>query len=294
MRLGIDGLEVGHHTDRVGATGVTVVVLPEGAVAAGEVRGGAPATRDVALLAPERLVDGVDAVVLAGGSVFGLAAVDGVVAALEEQGRGLATPAGRVPIVVGLGLYDLAVGDPTARPGPAEGRAAFEAATADPATGRVGAGTGARVGAWRGPAAVRPGGLGIARVAAGPTVVAVVAVNAAGEPDDGLLDRLVDGAEPWPDPTTVFGSQRTNTTIGVVVTDASLDATGCLLVAQSAHDGLGRALVPAHTRVDGDAFVAVATGRRRAGSGPAGELDRVRVLAVAAVERAVRSAVAGR
>ncbi|RMH75632.1 MAG: peptidase S58 family protein, partial [Actinomyces sp.] len=140
MDLGVEGVLVGHHTDEVGATGVTVVVFPPHTVASGEVRGGAPATRDVALLAPERLVGEVDAVVLTGGSVFGLAAVDGVVAGLEERGRGLATPAGRVPIVIGLGLYDLAVGDPGARPGPAEGRAALEAARPDPAWGRVGAG----------------------------------------------------------------------------------------------------------------------------------------------------------
>ncbi|RMH85634.1 MAG: peptidase S58 family protein, partial [Actinomyces sp.] len=151
------------------------------------------------------------------------------------------------------------------------------------------------VGTWRGPDAVRPGGLGIARVEGGPTVVAVVAVNAAGEPDDGLLDRLVDGGETWPAPGRVFGEERTNTTIGVIVTDATLDTTGCLLVAQSGHDGLGRALVPAHTRVDGDALVAAATCRRPVppGLGPGGEVDRVRILAVAAVERAVRAAVSG-
>jgi L-aminopeptidase/D-esterase-like protein len=120
----VAGVAVAHWSDPVGQTGCTVVVLPPGTIGSGEVRGGAPATREFALLAPERRVEQLDAVVLSGGSAFGLAACDGVVAALEDAGRGFATPAARVPIVVGCSLYDLGVGDPRARPGAREGRAA--------------------------------------------------------------------------------------------------------------------------------------------------------------------------
>lgn len=281
MLTDVPGVEVGHWTDPQARTGCTVVLLPDPTVASAEVRGGAPASRELDLLAPDRLVDRVDAVVLAGGSAFGLAAADGVVGWLEERGRGFPTPAGPVPIVPALALYDLAVGSSTVRPGPAEGRAACVAAgPGSVAHGLVGAGTGATVGGWRGPDAVRPGGLGGATVRSGDLVVAaLVAVNAHGDIDgdgrglDGIED-VVPGAAPAP-----LGQ----TTIGVVATNARLDKVACLVVAQGGHDGLGRSLVPAHTRVDGDALVAVATGAVEA------PVDHVRLLAVAAVERAVRS-----
>src|SRR5438477_3739022 len=148
----IPAVRVGHWTDSAELPGCTAILLPEGATASGEVRGGAPATREFELLAPERTVEQVDAIVLSGGSAFGLAACDGVVRWLEERGRGFPTADGRVPIVVGASLFDLAVGDSSVRPGPAEGRAACEAAReGEPAVGRVGAGTGATVGKWRGP-----------------------------------------------------------------------------------------------------------------------------------------------
>src|SRR3954471_268433 len=124
----ISGVRVGHWTDSEALTGCTAILLPEGAIASGEVRGGAPATREFELLAPQRTVEQVDAVVLCGGSAFGLAACDGVVRWLEERGRGFPTPAGPVPIVVGAALFDLAVGDPSVRPGRDEGYAACEAA----------------------------------------------------------------------------------------------------------------------------------------------------------------------
>jgi L-aminopeptidase/D-esterase-like protein len=159
----VAGVRVGHWTDPVARTGCTVVLLPEGTTASGEVRGGAPGTREFELLAPERLVQSVDAVVLTGGSAFGLAACDGVMRWCEEHGRGLPTRAARIPIVVGAVLYDLAVGDATVRPGAAEGYAACEAATGGSfAVGRVGAGTGATVAKWLGPDATRAGGLGSA------------------------------------------------------------------------------------------------------------------------------------
>ena len=283
----VAGVRVGHWTDAVARTGCTVALFPAGTVASGEVRGGAPGTREWALLDPSRLVAHLDAVVLAGGSAFGLAAADGAVRFCEERGMGFPTRAGVVPIVVGAVLYDLAVGDPGVRPGPAEGYAACVAAGTGPVEGgSIGAGTGARVGAWRGPEAARPGGIGSASVRHGDLVVgALLAVNAFGDviPPGGASPRSVEGtvlaARPFAAPFAV------NTVIGVVATNARLDKVGCLLVAQSGHDGLARAVAPSHTLADGDALVAAATGVVDA------PLEVVRTLAAVAVEDAVRAAV---
>ncbi len=285
----VPGVRVGHWTDATARTGCTVALLPEGTVASGEVRGGAPATRETDLLAPGRLVHRLDAVLLTGGSAFGLAAADGVMRFCEERGSGFATPAGPVPIVVALALFDLAVGDARVRPAPDDGYAACVAARAEPpATGAVGAGTGATVGKWRGPGATRAGGVGTASVRDGELVVgALVAVNAFG-------DVLAPGEEPgpsWPAPPPGAGPGHhggpfTNTTIGLVATNAELDKAGCLLVAGGGHDGLARAVHPAHTSVDGDAVVAAAVG------GVAAPPDAVRALAAVAFAAAVRVAVA--
>jgi L-aminopeptidase/D-esterase-like protein len=275
--LGVEGVRIGHWTDPVARTGCTVVLLPDGTVASGEVRGGAPGTREFELLRPERLVQHIDAVVLTGGSAFGLASCDGVVRWCEEQGRGFATRAGRVPIVVGAVLYDLAVGDASVRPGAEAGYAACIAASGDEVElGLVGAGCGATVGKWRGPDGTRPGGLGGAVERDGDVVVAaLVAVNAFGDLADPTADR-----RPLPPPApSPLGE---NTTIGVVVTNARIDKTGCYLVAQGGHDGLARALEPAHASVDGDAIVVCATGTVDA------TVDRVRILAARAVEMAIR------
>jgi L-aminopeptidase/D-esterase-like protein len=277
----VAGVEVGHWSDPEARTGCTVVLVPEGTTASAEVRGGAPASRELDLLAPGRLVDRVDAVVLTGGSAFGLAAADGVMGWLEERGRGFATPAGPVPIVPALGIFDLAVGRADVRPGPAEGRAACDAAHAGPVDlGVVGAGAGATTAKWRGPDHVAPGGLGGATVRTGDLVVsALVVVNAYGSIDaDGTGLDDVEAALPAVPPAPMG-----NTTIGVIATNARLTKVDCLTVAQGGHDGLARAIVPAHTRVDGDALVALATGAVEA------RLDHVRLLAVAAVERAVRT-----
>ncbi len=283
MRIGIAGVLVGHWSDAAARTGCTVVLLPDGTVASGEVRGGAPGTREFELLRPERLVDHIDAVVLTGGSAFGLAAADGVMRWCEEHGRGFPTRGGRVPIVVGAVLYDLAVGDAAVRPDAGAGYAACSMASGDDVPlGLVGAGTGATVGKWRGPEAVRPGGLGGAVERDGEVLVAaLVAVNAFGD--------LVDPTRPAPAlPPPVPSVLGENTTIGVVITNARLDKTACLLVAQGGHDGLARALEPAHATVDGDAIVACATGSVLA------PVDRVRVLAARAVEAAIRSALEAR
>jgi L-aminopeptidase/D-esterase-like protein len=286
----VEGVLVGHWTDEHAATGCTVVLFPEATVASGEVRGGAPATREFDLLDPHRLVQHIDAVVVSGGSAFGLAAAQGVMRWLEERGRGFVTAAGPVPIVVGMSLYDLAVGDASVRPGPDEGYVACDDARhlaeegdATAAVGAVGAGTGATIGKWRGAAHRRASGLGSVSVRHGDLVVAaLVAVNAFGDVDDpgrgATFDESLDAFE------TAVAAGFGNTTLGVVATNARLDKAGCLVVAQGGHDGLARSLFPPHTRVDGDAMVAAATGRVDAG------VDLVRALAVVAVERSVRQA----
>ncbi len=296
----IDGVRVGHWTDPEACTGCTVVLFPEGTVASGEVRGGAPATREFALLDPLRMINRLDAVVLSGGSAYGLASADGVMRVLERRKAGFVTTAGVVPIVVGMSLFDLNEGNGKVRPGRSEGRKAALAATAAPTPlGRVGAGAGATVGKWRGKDHARPGGLGGAVAHVGDlTVAALIAVNAVGDIDDGVtMAEILAGAfeppkiEPFneeeaaaPDLESVIaGGMGENTTIGVVATNAILTKAQCRLVAESAHDGFARALVPAHSIGDGDAVVAAATGLIEA------DLSTVRLLTVAVVEAAIRS-----
>ncbi len=280
MITDVPGIRVGHWTHPEAQTGCTVILFPEGTVASGEVRGGAPATREFDLLSPERIVDRLDAVVLTGGSAFGLAAADGVMRWCAEEDSGFPTGAGPVPIVVAMALFDLLVGDGSVRPGAVEGYAACsDAGTGHVQVGRIGAGAGATIGKWRGREHARPGGLGSATVRDGELVVsALIALNAVGDIDDGS-----EPSWPPPPPEGVFGAAGENTTIGVVATNAKLDKVGCLLVAQGGHDGLARALMPSHARGDGDAIVAAATG------GVDAVVDHVRFLAVRAAERAIRS-----
>lgn len=290
MVAAVPGVRVGHWTGD--GTGVTVVLLPEGSVGSCEVRGGAPATRETALLDPTKLVEPVDAVVLAGGSAFGLAAADGVCRALADLGRGFPTVAGPVPIVPAAALYDLVESGGMA-PGPTEGRAALADALADPAVaearGAVGAGRGARVGKWRGTEYGLAGGLGMASRAEGALVVgAIAAVNALGDVvgDDGTVVRgstAPEGAPPFPE---VAPFQGGNTTLVVVVTNAQASKLDCHLMAQSAHDGFARALHPGHTRHDGDVAFACATGQVESG------LDHLRLLVTEVTAAAIRDAVA--
>ena len=294
MTQSLAGVRIGHWTHPSGRTGCTVVLLPDGTVASAEVRGGAPASRELELLAPERTVAGVDAVVLSGGSAFGLAAAEGVVRYCSEAGRGFPTPGGPVPIVVGMSLYDLRPGKPPLWPDAGAGYEAASAATPPdgegPAggwpVGRIGAGAGATVGTWR--AVRRPGGLGSALLSfeteAGETAVvaALLAVNAVGDLDDGSVAgalRRGDFRAPAQPPL------GTSTTIGVICTNVRLSKLECLLVAQSGHDGLARALMPAHTRFDGDALVVASVGAAEA------PIDGVRIAATVAVGDAVRAAV---
>lgn len=284
MITDVPGVRVGHWTDHEARTGCTAVLFPEGTIASGEVRGGAPATREFELLHPHRLVQRLDAVVLAGGSAFGLAAADGAMHWLEQRGIGFPTPVGPVPIVVGAALFDLAVGDAKVRPGAEEGFVACDSARDGPFDiGQVGAGAGATVNKWRGPEHRRPAGIGTATVRHGTLIVsALVALNAFGDVDVTFDERGTSEAMTAFDEAVRAGFG--NTTLGVVATNASLDKAACLVVAEGGHDGLARALFPPHARVDGDAIVAAATGEVAAG------VDVVRALAVRAVEAAVRQA----
>jgi L-aminopeptidase/D-esterase-like protein len=282
----VPGVRVGHWTGET--TGVTVVLCPPGTTGSAEVRGGAPATRELAVLEPGRTVDQVDAVVLTGGSVFGLAAADAVVAWLAEHGLGFPTRFGPVPIVPAAAIYDLGGGDPP--PGAPEGRRAAEAAAAGGTQerGRVGAGRGATVGKWRGPDGAMPGGLGqaVARVD-DATIAALAVANPMGDVIDDaggvLAGSSTPDAQPFPDPDP-FAAEP-NTTLVVLATDARCSKADCHLLAQSGHHGVARAIHPSHTRHDGDLVVAVATGTVEV------NLDRLRVAAVEVVAGAVRDAV---
>jgi L-aminopeptidase/D-esterase-like protein len=278
MITDLAGVLVGHRTLPGIGTGCTVVILPPGTIASGEVRGGAPATREFELLAPHRTVRTVDAVVLAGGSAFGLAAADGVMRWLAEQGRGFPTAAGPVPIVVAMALFDLAEGSHRGRPDAGDGYAAASAARPGPyETGRVGAATGATIAKWQGRDQRRPGAVVSHTVRDGELLVsALLAVNAWGDVDDGRDHR-------WPPPAPPAATYGANTTIGIVVTNARLDPDGAYVVAQGGHDGMARALSPTHTTVDGDALVATSVGPLEV------PLDQVRHRAGQAVERALRS-----
>lgn len=268
----VAGLRVGHVTELDAASGTTVVLCPEETVAAVDVRGAAPGTRETDLLAPENLVQTVQAVVLSGGSVYGLAAADGVVRWLAERGRGFPLGDGQVaPIVPAAVLYDLGRGSRFVPPVDAEwGRRACEAAGDGPvATGCVGAGTGAAAGGIK-------GGLGTASIVleSGVVVAALVAANPGGsvvDPDTGRpweVGREIAGEFGAAGrravrlPAGPVAAPGRNTTLGVVATDAALTRVQALKVAQMAHDGLARAVRPAHTLFDGDTIFALALGRR--------------------------------
>lgn len=270
----VPGLRVGNAADARLCSGVTVLTADTAFTAGVHVMGGAPGTRETDLLAPDRLVSEVDALVLSGGSALGLAAASGVADALREQGRGYAVGNQRVPIVPAAILFDLLNGGDkgwTENPYPALGRAALAAAARDFALGSAGAGFGATTATWR-------GGLGSASVMlpGGVTVGALVAVNALGSATVGkgrqfwaapfeIGDEFagLGAARAYPSdlPATKLGPQA-NTTIAIVATDAALTKPQCTRLATAAHDGIARALVPAHTPLDGDLVFAVATGAR--------------------------------
>jgi L-aminopeptidase/D-esterase-like protein len=287
----VAGIRVGHWTDPVGLTGCTVVLPPAGTVGSGAVRGGAPGTRETDLLKPGTLVEEVNAVVLTGGSAFGLAAADGVVRFLHERGVGFATPVANVPIVPAAVLFDLGVGDPNARPGPEQGYAACLAAAEEVPEGNVGAGTGATVAKLHGPDRAVKGGLGTASMDDGTLVVgALAAVNALGEVlgEDG---SVLAGARPGDPPdgtgprTDDAPTPGTNTTLVVVATNAKLSKERAHLLSLAGHDGIAATVRPSHTLWDGDTVFALSTGEAES------DQRLVESLAVAAVSEAIRRAV---
>src|SRR3989440_9858993 len=255
----VRGLLCGHHTDTRRPTGCTVVLVPDGAVAGVDVRGAAPGTRETELLSPLNAVEKVHAVLLAGGSAFGLDAAGGVMRWLEERGIGVQVGPVKVPIVPAAILFDLFTGDPTIRPDAAAGYAACVAASDQaPAEGNVGAGAGAVVGKLLGIARAMKGGLGTASITAGGiTVGAIVAVNAVGDVIDPASGRIVAGARSA-DGNTRIGAlgailrgepmaalqPAASTTLGVVATDARLTKAEANKLAQMAHDGLARTINP--------------------------------------------------
>jgi L-aminopeptidase/D-esterase-like protein len=302
MALGIEDLAVGHWTDPVGLTGCTVVVPPPGNVASVAVRGGGPGTRETDLLQPQAHVQSVSAVLLTGGSAFGLAAAQGVVDWCERSGIGYDRFGRPIPIVPAAVLFDLAVGEWGARPGPAEGEAACAAAsTEDGPMGNVGAGAGATVGKAAGPASMMKGGLGYAvRKLGQVTVGAIAAVNAGGDvvDEDGtvvagarvpggaaaaLRARLAGpeatGEAVLPAPVPPGGS----TTLGLVASNVALTKNEVHQVAVQAHDGMARAVRPVHTSYDGDTVFALAVPRVSA------SMDLVAFLAEEALAAAIRA-----
>jgi len=277
----VSGIKVGHWTDEVAMTGCTVVLCPPETVGSGEVRGGAPGTRETDLLRPGMLVNWVDAVVLSGGSAFGLAAADGVMKWLAERDRGFDTGSARVPIIPSAVIFDLAVGDGSVRPGPDQGYAACEAASEDMLVGAVGAGAGATVAKVYGPARARRGGLAGASIEGDGIVVAALAVvNALGEIVDDEGGVLL-GAVPGEDDVEQ-GIFPGNTTLVVVATNAKLSKERANLLAIAGHGGIDAAIRPSHTIWDGDTVFALATGEVE------GEQKVVEEMAIEAVARAIR------
>ncbi len=271
-----DGFAVGHWSDPEGMTGCTVVIPPPGTHGGVWVQGGGPGTRETDTLGPLARSEEASAVLLTGGSAFGLAAADGVARWLEEHGRGYPTPAGRVPLVPSAVIYDLASGDPSARPGAEEGYAACEAAAPGvPKRGAIGVGTGATVAKLLGRERASPGGLGYAaaETGAGESVSAIAAVNAVGDliAEDGSIlvgprdddGRMLSGADAlarmqeMPELKIPEG----NTTLVCICTDAALDKRACGMVARAATAGIARAVDPTFTPVDGDIAFCLASGK---------------------------------
>ncbi len=310
----VRGVEVGHAQDNEALTGCTVILCRKGAVGGVDVRGGAPGTRETDLLDPVNLVEKVHAVVLSGGSAFGLDAASGVMKYLEENRIGFNTGAAKVPIVPSAILYDLNLGRADVRPDSALGyRAASSASSSAPAEGNVGVGTGASVGKMFGSSLATKSGVGTAsmNVGGGVIVGALVAVNAWGDVVDPATNEIVAGLRSGKiGPLRVGGkgyfadtlatmkkpigrallgfATRANTVIGVVATNAKLTKAQATKVAQMAHDGIARAIRPAHTLLDGDALFALSTGARKADVSTIGAFAAEAVAE--AILRAARSA----
>ena len=286
----VAGIRVGHAQDLEALTGCTVILCEDGAVGGVDVRGGSPGTRETDLLRPMHRVEHVHAVMLSGGSAFGLSAASGAMSYLEDRGIGFDTRVARVPIVPSAILFDLGTGDASVRPDSAMGyRACLNASAERPAEGNVGAGTGATVGKILGPGKTMKSGIGTASLEIGSGVVvgAIFAVNAFGDVVDPTTGAILAGtraadvgpfrigapgyfADTLQVMRTAVGrtalglATRQHTVIGVVASNARLDKAQTNKVAQMAHDGLARTIRPAHTLLDGDTIFALSTGKRRA------------------------------
>lgn len=286
----VPGVRVGHWTNSEALTGCTVVVLPEPNVAAGEIRGGAPGSRETALLQPGMSVQQAQAFLLTGGSAFGLAAADGVVRGLVEDDRGHDTGVGvKVPIVPAAVIFDLMHGDSSVRPGPDEGYSAYKAASDAPvASGLIGAGTGATAAKWRGFENMVPGGLGSAMGRAGESTVGVLVVlNPVGDVFT-LEGESLTGGDHVPGPPQLLPSDLTNTTLVAVTTDADVARVELSRLIVRSHDAIAACIRPAHTRYDGDAVFAASVGAVSANHDELGEA--VFVATARAIENAVRAA----
>lgn len=304
------GINIAHYTDEENGTGCTVILCPQGATGGVDVRGGAPATRETDLLRPEETVDVLHAVVLSGGSAFGLAASTGVAEELERRGLGLDVGVTKVPIVSGACLFDLAFANPSVRPSAQNGASAAAEALDNPPTplpqGNVGAGTGCTVGKLAGPAQCMKSGLGTAVAQVGPLLCgAISAVNACGNVYNSGTGEAIAGMRAAPDSDqivsvedaalafagsmplnlskddTTFEAARTNTTISCVVTNAKLTKAQATKVAQMAADAYAHTIKPTHTTNDGDAIFVMATGEVEM------PVDVVGILATKALEQAI-------
>ena len=301
----VPGIKVGHFTLSQRPTGCTVILVESGATAGVDVRGAAPATRETDLLRPGNLVQIAHAIVLSGGSAFGLDTAGGVMRYLEERRIGFEFGNSHVPIVPAAALFDLSVGNGTIRPAADCGyQAARIASTAPVQEGSIGAGAGATVGKANGGGRAMKGGIGTAAVTLpnGLTVAALVATNGFGDVVDPATGAIVAGARAADGKTFVdarkllrkgdirFGTPGQNTTLGVVATNAVLTKTDATRVAEMAHDGFARAIVPVHTPVDGDTIFALATGSRT-GAADVGQIGALAADVMAeAIVRAVRQA----
>lgn len=290
----VNGIKVGHVTNADALTGCTVILCPPNTVGGVDQRGGAPGTRETDLLNPMHLVENVHAIVLSGGSAYGLATADGVMRYLEEQGIGYPVEQYVVPIVPTAILNDLLIGDGSVRPDAEMGYQGAKVASSDPVQqGNVGAGAGCRVGAFFGNALATKGGLGSASTTVGDGLIvsAIVAVNAVGDilaedgqiiagirnPEGGFAGMMNVMANMAHMPAS---ATRNNTVIGAIATNAQLTKEEVNKVAQMAHNGLGRAIRPAHTMYDGDTIFALATGEKPANVNVIGALA-AEVMAVA-------------
>jgi L-aminopeptidase/D-esterase-like protein len=291
-----DGFTLGHWTNEKAATGCSVILCPPGTVGSCDVRGSSPGSRELALLAPDKTMQQVNAVFLTGGSAFGLSVGDGVMRYLEEKGIGYQTPWIKVPIVPGAVIFDLNIGSAIVRPTAENGYQACLVASADvPLEGNVGAGTGATVGKWGGGSGRMKGGFGASSLVNGEIIVTALAVvNALGDVlnADGTIiagARLPDGG--WLADRDRFGGPDvqsplySNTTLVAILTNANLTKVEANRLAQRGHDGMARAIRPAHTSYDGDVVFAFASGGVRA------PFDLVAEMGAEAVAEAIRNGV---